>query len=138
MPFRGDNPFEEIEQLFDRMSQELGEGTLAGVAGSILVDVEDRTDAFVVTADVPGFSKDEIDVTLSDRTLRIAADRETEAEETEADFIRRERHRESASRTVRLPEAVDEEGISATYEHGVLTVTLPKIGGDGGHRIEVE
>jgi HSP20 family protein len=137
MPFRGDNPFEEFEQLYDRMSQELGEGAFAGVSGSVPVDIEDREDAFVVTADVPGFSKEEFDVTLADRTLRIDAEREESAEEIEADFVRRERSRTSASRSVRLPETVDEEGITATYDRGVLTVTLPKLGGDG-HRIEVE
>lgn len=138
MPFRGDNPFDEIEQLFDRMSEQLGEGPLAKAAGSLLVDVEDSGDAFVVTADVPGYDKEEIDVTLSDRTLRIAAEREETTEESEADYIRRERQRTSASRSVRLPGAVDEAGISATYDNGVLTVTLPKIEGGGGHRIEVE
>ena len=137
MPFRGDNPFDEIEQLFDRMSEQFGEGTFAGTAGSLLVDVEDRDDAFVVTVDVPGFSKEEIDVTLADRTLHVRAEHEAETETSEANFLRRERQRTSASRSVRLPGAVDEGGISATYDNGVLTVTLPKIEG-GGHRIEVE
>lgn len=138
MPFRGDNPFEEIEQLIERMSEQFGEGAFAGAAGSLLVDVEDRDDAFVVTADVPGFSKDEIDVTLADRTLRIAADHEAAEAETEADYVRRERRRTAASRSIRLPAAVEEDGITATYEHGVLTVTLPKREGGSGHRIEVE
>lgn len=135
MPFRGDDPFGEIERLFDRMSREFG---VEDVVGSVAVDVEDRGDAFVVTADVPGFGKDDIDVTLADRMLRIAAEREEESEEAGADFLRRERHRTSASRSVRLPEAVEEDDITATYRHGVLTVTLPKRQGDGGQRIEVE
>lgn len=137
MRFRGDNPFEEIERIFERMSDEFG-GESFAAAGSMAVDVEDRGDEFVVTADVPGYSKDDIDVTLADRTLRIAAEREESAGESDADYVRRERHRASASRSVTLPAAVDQEGISATYKHGVLTVTLPKSEGGNGQRIEVE
>jgi len=137
MPFRGENPFEDIEQLFDRMSREFGGTSFAAGAGSMAVDVEDRDDAFVVTVDVPGFSKEEIDVTLADRTLHVRAEHEAETETSEANFLRRERQRTSASRSVRLPAAVEEEGISATYKNGVLTVTLPKQEG-GGQRIDVE
>jgi len=137
MPFRGDNPFEEIERIFDRMSEEFGaEPFTAGE--SMAVDVVDRGDEFVVTADVPGFGKDDIDVTLADQTLRIAAEREEESAEEAADYVRRERRQASTSRSVRLPATVEEEGISATYKHGVLTITLPKREGGGGQRIEVE
>ena len=135
MPFRGQNPLDEIEQIFDRMSREFGPEGVTG--GSVAVDVEDRDGEFVVTADVPGYSKEDIDVTIADRTLKIRAERESETEETDADYLRRERRRTSASRSVRLPAAVDEEGISATYKNGVLTITLPKREG-GGQRIEVE
>ena len=135
MRFRGDDPFDEIERLFDRMSREFG---VEDLARSVPVDVEDRDATFVVTADLPGFGTDDVDLTLSNRTLRIAAEREEESEAGDADYLRRERHRTSVSRSVRLPEAVEEDGITATYKHGVLTVTLPKREGEGGQRIEVE
>ena len=139
MPFRGDNPFQEIEQIVDRMSREFGGGgPFAAAAGSVAVDVEERDDEFVVTADVPGFEKEDIEVTLADRTLRIDAEREAETEAREADYLRRERQTTAASRSVRLPGDVEEEGIQATYKNGVLTVTLPKREGGDGHRIDVE
>ena len=137
MPIRGDNPFQDIEQLFDRMSREFGGGAFAA-ASSVAVDVEERDDEFVVTADVPGFAKEDIEVTLADRTLRIQAERESETQEREADYLRRERQTTSASRSVQLPGDVEEDGITATYKNGVLTVTLPKRGGGDGHRIDVE
>lgn len=137
MPFRGDNPFQEIEQIVDRMSREFGGAPFAGAA-SVAVDVEERDEAFVVTADVPGYEKEDIDVTLADRTLRIDAERETETEERDADYLRRERQATSASRSIRLPGDVEEEEIQATYKNGVLTVTLPKRAGGDGHRIDVE
>lgn len=138
MPLRGDDPFKEIEQLFDRVSREFGGSPFAAATGSVAVDVEEREDAFVVTADVPGYETEDIDVTLSDRTLRVSAEREEETAEEEVDYLRRERRATSAERSVRLPSAVEEDGITATYDKGVLTVTLPKRSDDGGRRIEVE
>ncbi|MEF8903945.1 MAG: Hsp20/alpha crystallin family protein [Haloarculaceae archaeon] len=124
-----DNPFEEIERMFERMSEQFGEmqpGQLPTETGSALVDVEDRGDAFVVTADLPGFDREDIEVELRDDTLELSASHET-AEETEtSDFVRRERRRSDVSRSIRFPEPVDAEGTSATHENGVLTVTLPK------------
>lgn len=138
MPIRGDNPFQEIEQLFDRMSREFGGTPFAASTGSVAVDVEERDDEFVVTADVPGYSKEDIEVTLADRTLRVRAEHEEETEEGDADYLRRERRTTSASRSVRLPADVEEEGIRATYKNGVLSVTLPKRESEGGQQIEVE
>lgn len=138
MPIRGDNPFQEIEQLFDRMSREFGGTPFAAATGSIAVDVEERDDEFLVTADVPGYAKEDIEVSLADRTLRIQAERESETREREGDYLRRERQTTSASRSIQLPGDVEEDGITATYQNGVLTVTLPKRGGGDGHRIDVE
>lgn len=134
MTFRGDNPFDEIEDLLDRMSRGF-EPESWGHATP--VDVADRGDAYEVTLDLPGYDKDDIEVTLVDGTLRVAASRET-ASESDGEFIRRERRSESASRSVRLPEAVDEDGVEASYTNGVLTVTLPKQDGTGGTRIDID
>jgi HSP20 family protein len=90
-----------------------------------------------VTADLPGFEKEDIEVTLADRTLRIEAEHDAEVS-TEGEYVRRERRHESASRSVRLPEAVAEEGIEATHSNGVLTVTLPKRDAEGGTRIDID
>jgi HSP20 family protein len=126
-----DNPFEEIERMFERMSEGF-EGMQPGEfqAGTVLVDVEDRGDAFVVTADLPGFDREEIDVSLREETLELSASRTTETEteeETETgDFVRRERRRSDVNRSVRLPEPVVAEETTAVHENGVLTVTLPK------------
>lgn len=137
MPIGRGNPFDEIEDLFDRITSEL-EGETWGRTSSVPVDVADTGDEFVLTVDLPGFKKDEIDVTIADTTVRIDAERETgTAVETDT-YLRRERKRGTVTRSVRLPEPVDDEGVEASYASGVLTVTLPKLGGDGGTRIEIE
>ncbi|WP_049981881.1 Hsp20/alpha crystallin family protein [Halolamina rubra] len=141
MPDRRD-PFEEIEELFEQLNSGFAEMSAefdAGGAGDIHVDVADAGDEIVVTADVPGFDSEEIDVSVSDRQLRIAAEHstETETEDEETQYYRRERSRRSISRTLSLPTDVDEHAAAASYENGVLTVELPKADGDDGIDIEV-
>jgi HSP20 family protein len=128
------NPFDEIERMFDRMSRQfetLDPTEFAGSLGGVAVDVVEEDDRFVVTADLPGYTTDEIDVTLPDATtLRLSAESgdetESEADLEEGVFVRQERHSRSVSRTVTLPDRVDETGTDAEYHNGVLTVTLPK------------
>lgn len=142
------NPFREIERMFEQMSEQFDQsstrwrGSPFGVEGgeSMSVDVEERDEEFVVTADLPGFDKDDIDVQLADDTLEIHADHEEEHEEkTEGRYIRQERSRRSMSRSIRLPEAVDETEVTAKHKNGVLTVTLPKTTPtEGGKQVEIE
>ncbi len=132
------NPFEELEQLFERMSQQVEPGEWRGIGGSAVpVDLLDSGDDFVIIADLPGYARDDIDLTVAEETLRIDAERDTDEEAGE--IIRQERRRGSASRSVRLPEPVDETETTATYRDGVLRVTLPKVTPeDDGQRIDIE
>ena len=139
---RRNNPFEDIERMFERMSEQFEDfpKTEMGLTNQLTVDVEDRVDEYVVTADLPGFTKDDIDVELVEQTLRIAAESETEAETEEpGQYVRRERSRESMSRSISLPEAVEKEAVEARYKNGVLTVTLPKAyTTEDTHEIDIE
>lgn len=137
------NPFDDIERMFDRMSSQLEPLEDDLFKGSVAVDIEDRGDEYVVTADLPGFEPDDIDVELAGETLTISAEHAGESEvesdeerrgETEGRYIRRERSERSVNRSVRLPEPLEEEGTDATHRNGVLTVTLPKQRGDEGGR----
>ncbi|WP_135303327.1 Hsp20/alpha crystallin family protein [Haloarcula amylovorans] len=121
------DPFQEIERAFDVLGEQFGVDL-----DTVPTDIVDAGDAFVVRADLPGFDSDDLDVQLSDeRKLTISADHSESAQSSEGRFVQRERRRQSISRTVRLPEAVDEAGTSASYDEGVLTVRLPKVTADG-------
>jgi HSP20 family protein len=122
------NPFEEIEQMFERMNQQLGQLNEMPVPGTqqLSVDLADRDDTFEVTADLPGYDREDIDLSVADRTLQISAEHDDSTEAGDGDYLRRERRRRSVSRSLSLPEDVAEEEASATYTNGVLTVTLPK------------
>jgi len=131
------NPFEELEEMFDRMGRQF-EHRGTPTFESVPVDMQDHGDEYEIVADVPGYDTRDIELTFSDGTITIDASREEETEE-EADghYVHRERQT-SVSRSIRLPEAVDEDAISASYTNGTLTVTAPKLDVEEGHRIDID
>jgi HSP20 family protein len=143
------NPFRELERLFEQMQESVEEAatqwtaepsTETATTGSIRVDLEDRDTEFVVTAELPGFDREDIDVQLTDQTLQIQANRNTEMKSNaDSEYIRRERYHASVSRSIRLPESVDSDGVTAKYTNGILTIEMPKRDPEtGGTQIEVE
>ncbi|WP_435064529.1 archaeal heat shock protein Hsp14 [Halobaculum sp. EA56] len=140
-------PFDDMNRMFDRMSRNFGRmdwGDLDGVRRSgIDVDVAEYDDEIAVMADLPGFAKEDIDLTVRDGVLTIRAEREISSDEGDdaGAYLRRERRAESMRRSITLPAEVREDEASATYANGVLTVTLPKVhadeGEDDGHHIDV-
>lgn len=128
MPSRR-NPFDEIERMFERMNQQFGSFGIgmSDTLGGISVDVEDAGKKYRATADLPGFAREDIEVELEDDVLRIEAESDQERDRGDDQrYIHRERTRRSVSRSIRLPETVQEDAAEATYKNGVLTVTLPK------------
>jgi HSP20 family protein len=122
------DPLSEIERAFDVLGDQFGVA-----AGTVPTDVLDDGDSFVVRADLPGYDSDDIDVQLSEgRTLTISAEQTEESEVSDGNFVQRERRSQSLSRSVTLPAAVTESETTASYEDGVLTVTLPKATSDEG------
>ncbi|AFK18151.1 Hsp20/alpha crystallin family protein [Haloferax mediterranei ATCC 33500] len=119
------NPFDEIEDLFDRMGRSFEESGLARFQ-DISLDVVDHDDEIEVIADLPGFEKDDLDVSVQGRQLTIAAEHEESSDVDTEQYVRRERSHRSVSRSLTLPTDVLREEITAAYQNGVLTVTLPK------------
>ncbi len=105
---------------------------------SVPVDMQDHGDEYEIVADVPGYDTEEIELTFSDGTITIDASREEETEEAhEGHYVHRERQT-AVSRSIRLPESVDEDAISASYTNGTLTVVAPKADVEEGHRIDID
>ena len=129
---RRNNPFEEIERLFERMGSG-GMGSMSGMH-DVSVDISETDAEVVVTADLPGYEKEDIEVGVKDRRLTVEAERKHESEDRDENerFLRQERTHQRISRSVSLPTDVDEDAASATYHNGVLTVTLPKVDPDEG------
>ena len=152
-------PFDGLEELIDRLSRQLETATrtweseidqrsnldLSMGGSKMRLDLADRGDAFVVTVDVPGYERDDLDVRLRGDALAISGDRdrsveerevpdEADADEPERTYIRRERGMQSFSRQLQLPEPVETDEVTATVNNGVLTVRLPKLESGGETR----
>jgi HSP20 family protein len=90
------------------------------------VDIRRTEDAYVIEASVPGFSPNQVQVTVDQDWLVIHADREQASETTEGGWLRRERRSASIHRRFALPEEVDVDRISASVTNGELSITVPR------------
>jgi len=86
----------------------------------------DAGDFFIIEAQVPGMKPEDIDVSIEQGMLTIQGKTQAEQEHEERTYLSHEYQLGSFSRSVRLPETVDSDGVTATYEQGVLRLTLPK------------
>ncbi len=102
------------------------------------IDLVVDKDNVIVTADLPGLTKDNVTVTLQDNQLTIKGEKKQDAERTEAENFLSERVHGSFERTFELPVAVDAKKIEARFKDGVLHVTLPKAEDAKPKQIEVK
>lgn len=102
------------------------------------IDVVDRENELVVRAELPGMSKDDIDVSVSDDTITLKGSSRKEEEKDEDNYHRREIVSSFISRTLPLPCEVDGERAKAQLKDGMLEVTLPKVEKAKRKRIQVE
>lgn len=99
---------------------------LPGMALKPEVDISEADGEFVLKADLPGLDKDDLDVEVGDGVLTISGKKEESSEEKRKDFHRRERRFGSFRRSFALPEGVSADKAEASFDKGVLTVTVPK------------
>ena len=110
-------------------------------AWSIPLDVVQEGESLVVTASVPGTSKDKIDVSVDDNVLTIKAETagsvDTDTAKSSDGYLLRERRAGSYYRALRLPETVDYENAESTFANGVLTIKLPKLESKKARKLEI-
>lgn len=130
-----DEPFNRLARLFDESSFARGGNGMWSPA----VSVTETKDELVLTAELPGMAEKDINVELENNVLSISGEK-TE-ERTEGDSERQyhvwERSFGSFRRSFTLPQRVSGDDVKATFDGGVLTVTLPKVAEAKGRRIEV-
>jgi HSP20 family protein len=106
-----------------------------------LADVEDKGTEFVVTAEMPGIPKEDVDVTVTNDSVEIRAKTTKEEEETRKEFHRKERTFREIYRRLPLPAEVRSEATEARLEDGLLTIRLPKkepTPAEKEHKVKVE
>jgi HSP20 family protein len=133
-PFRLGDPFRELATLQDRMNrvfedtlgrsrrdEELFTGTWAPP-----VDIVETKDKLMLTAELPGFTEEQIHIDFEDGILSIQGERKFERESKEDNYHRVERSYGKFVRSFSLPGHVDSQKISARFANGLLTIEMPK------------
>lgn len=102
------------------------------------IDVINRDKEIQIKAEVPGIEREDLSVTVTDRTLTIKGESRHEEESEEGELHRREIRTGSFSRTLTLPEDVDGSKAKANYKDGLLELRLPKLRGSKKHAVKVD
>lgn len=138
------DPFGEmtrLQRVMDRMLEEPffrpTEGYMPTVP-AMAVDLQEGDNEYTLKATVPGVKPEDVDITVSDNLLTIKADVQEEKETKEGTYHLKERRFGTYSRSFTLPTPVKAEEAKATFENGVLTLTLPKAEEARVKRIEVK
>lgn len=136
------NPFEEMHHMQEQMDRMFGEAFgrfdssphFRGLSGlrdfTPRVDVEEKSDHYVVVVDLPGTKESDVSITLEDQTLTISGTREFTNEKKDesgnSQVLRRERRLGKFQRSVTFANPVDPSGMKSDFDGGVLTINIPK------------
>jgi HSP20 family protein len=90
------------------------------------MDLVETDDHFVLRADLPGLSENDVSIEVEDNVLTVSGERKTEHEDRREGYYRVERAFGSFARSLTLPEGVDPDSVAASFDRGVLEVRIPK------------
>jgi HSP20 family protein len=110
----------------DRMFRDLYDGNEHQSGWMPSVDITEDKDSFVLSAELPGVKKEDVKISVRDNTLTIEGEKKSTSEKKDDDYYRNERFFGKFTRSFTLNSEVDTDKIKADFEHGVLTVSLPK------------
>ncbi len=120
---------DELQKMQARLGELMEEAEGAPEEADIvmpLADVRETDEEVIVTMDLPGVEKKDVDITITDDELRVVAERKTETELSLKDYHKRERTYRKFERRVSLPAAVKMDEAKARLDGGVLEIKLPK------------
>jgi len=135
--------FSTLQNEMNRLFNTVFDAPTPGTGGATLrrwmpaMDLVEADDQFVLRADLPGLSEDDVKIEFEDRTLTVSGERKAEHESKAEGFHRVERAFGSFSRSLTLPDGVDPEAVTATFDRGVLEVRIPKPEARKPRRIEI-
>jgi len=101
------------------------------------MDVAENSDAYVLRADLPGLAPEDVKIELENRVLTISGERKAEQRSEDNGWVRVERSFGSFRRSLTVPAGVDPAAITAAFDNGVLTVTVPKPEQAKPHRVQI-
>jgi HSP20 family protein len=126
----------EVNRLFDTF---FGGGPANGRAQRWVpsMDLVETDNHLVLKADLPGLDRDDVNIEVKDGVLTVSGERRAEHEERQDGYYRMERAFGGFSRSMSLPENVDADRISASFDKGVLEIRIPKPEERKPHRVEI-
>lgn len=135
------DPFSDLfPQVFRGFVQPAG-GKQNGVArrvASMPLDVTETEDAYVVLAEIPGVSKEAIKVEIDGDRVSVSAETKSQTEQKEGErLVRQERYEGTVARSLQFGQEIEEDNATASYENGVLELTLPKKTVAGAKRLTI-
>jgi HSP20 family protein len=116
----------EINRLFDTLFDTTNGNGARTQRWMPAMDLVEADDHFLLKADLPGLSEDDVSIEVQDNVLTVSGERKAEHERKEKGFYRLERSFGRFSRSLTLPEGVNADAISANFDKGVLQVSIPK------------
>jgi HSP20 family protein len=117
----------EMNRLFNTFfDQPAPGGRGAGRRWIPAMDLIETGDQYVLRADLPGMSEEDVNVQLQDSVLTVSGERKAESEQQQEGYYRLERAFGAFSRSLTLPEGVNPDGVKAHFDRGVLEITIPK------------
>ena len=140
------NPFNDLERLHRNMSHSLdmffpvapaADASLLDGYWVPAVDVVDKVNEVLVKADLPGLTRDDIDIVIENNVLSIRGEKKPDAEHTDGDTIRSERHYGSFCRAFTLPISVDPGKVKVAFNNGVLELSIAKKEESGPKQIKI-
>jgi HSP20 family protein len=116
----------EMNRLFNAAFDTPGQGTAQARRWTPAMDLLETDEHFVLRADLPGVSEEDVSIELEDNLLTVSGERKAEHEAKGEGFYRVERAFGRFSRSLTLPKGVDAEAVTAAFDKGVLEVRIPK------------
>ncbi|TAJ69818.1 MAG: Hsp20/alpha crystallin family protein [Phenylobacterium sp.] len=132
--------FAPLQREFNRFFDELGDGfnALTETHFAPSMDVAETKAGLKVTLEVPGLTRDQIQITAEDEVLTVSGEKSETREKTEGAMRLTERSFGRFSRSIYLPRSADGSKIDATMKNGVLTIAIPKRAGVEAKTIEIQ
>jgi HSP20 family protein len=132
-------PLGDTAARFSRMfEQMLDPGAFGnGAAWTPVIDISDRDDELVLTAELPGMTKEDVQMDIADGVFTLKGEKKEQSEEKSERFQVLERSFGTFERSFTLPRAVDASKVNATFRDGLLVVHMPKTAESNGRKFEI-
>ena len=127
VPIKREREFYPMLSLFDNFVHNFwDEDKSQESQRAMAIDIVEHDDKYDIQANLPGFKKEDIDISIKDNELVIEANHEEKKEEKKGSYCRCERYKGNYRRVLAVPDFIDEEKINAKFADGILSIAIPK------------